>query len=146
MNDASEHRLRALDLFYRHELFGGMRERDIARSKANRRDARFIEESRVGPCRKPFDPYRHSFASDRVGEPRYHRRIDRNIAGELRRPQCNARVEIGAARLYSRARVGDLEKRLLDRLAGNRPPLDCQVTTLRIGGHPNAPVDCGGME
>ena len=56
MNDASEHRFRALDVFYRYELFGGMRKGDIAGSKTNRWNPRFVEKSRVGPCRKAFDP------------------------------------------------------------------------------------------
>src|SRR2546423_9052961 len=143
---SSEHSRRALDVIHRYEFFGCMRKTDVARPKANRRNARLIEQGGICPCGEPFNADGNSFALDRGDDPFHHLRVDRDIARKLCSTQCNASVEFRAARLDSRARVRDLAGRLFYRLPGNRPSLYCHSAVLGIGRHPHSALDLRGME
>src|SRR5712675_3460330 len=60
-----------VDLLDRHELFGGVCQRNVPRPEADCRNPRFIERRRVCPRRQAFDFHGYSFALERAVQSLY---------------------------------------------------------------------------
>src|SRR6476619_5197942 len=73
-----------LDFRDRNPLLSAVRERDIARTKAYRRNARFVEKRRVRPRGKPFDWAGQAFCTKRARQLPHDRRFDTHVARRLR--------------------------------------------------------------
>ena len=80
-------RRRALDLVQRNVLLRRVRERDVARPEADRRNPRLVEQRRVGPRRHPLDARRLAVHLQRRQQPAHDRRIHRHVARPLRHHQ-----------------------------------------------------------
>src|SRR5205814_934619 len=130
LNDSHQHPLRRIDLFHLHEFFRGVGERDVTRTKTDRRHASLVEESGIGPCRKALDPNRQVFALHGAAQSLDYRCIDWNVARQLRGSQCNSGVELWMIGSGCRTRIGYLFESLLGGLTRQRAPLDGESALL----------------
>src|SRR4029078_2622523 len=109
-DDARQHSGRDVDLLDRHDLFGGMRQRNVARAEADGGNPRFIEGRCVGPRRQAFDLHGYSFALECAAQSLHDRRVYWNIARKLCRIQCNPGCELRMLRTDLGACVANLSQ------------------------------------
>src|SRR5688500_1868619 len=140
-HDASQHASSLLDVCHRDEFLGGVSERNVTRTETNRGDTGLIQQRGIRPGGKSLDPDRHPLSVESTAQTLDYRSVNRDITRCLRGIQFNLGAESRVVSTDSLAGISYLPQSQGGVFSGQRPPLDRELAPLRVGGHPDAPVD-----
>ena len=121
--------------------------RDVARSEAHRGDAGFVEVGRIHPCGHPFDPRRNAHFRARAEQAPHQRRLRGYLgAGACQGDRPGRRPSKAPPRRDGPATSRKSASTSSGRLAREGPPLQQELTGVRIDRLGRASPDGAGME